>query len=233
MPSNALLFIPLFFLIVIKAHASDFAADLKEQVRQFALAEAESVLTHFDEIEVDMAYLDRRIRLRECQEPVSIEKRYGHVSQGRITVEISCQKPQYWKIRTPVKIQIFKDIFVATNLLRRGHIVQDNDITLKSQNIAHATKGYFEFPEDLIGKVVYRTIRQGTIIKPSMIKEPLLVERGNTVNIISHRQGITVKSKGVALADGTKGELIPIKNVSSNRTIEGVVTARGTVRVSL
>lgn len=233
MPSKALFLLPILFLIMVKTHAMTPQDDIKEQVRQFALNEVESVMSNFDEVQVDMAYLDRRIKLQTCENPVNIEKRYGQVNQGRITVEISCDSPAYWKIRTPVRIQIFKDIIVATDLLRKEHLIQADDIIMKRQDITHAAKGYYELPEEIIGKVVYRTIRQGTIIKPSMIKEPTLIERGDIVNIISQGKGITVRTKGIALKEGIKGELITVKNPTSNRTIEAVVTSKGTVSVSL
>jgi len=226
---------PIFFLVVTKLHANTTTniESLRQSIELFAEKRINEVLTHYDEFQVNLSYLDHRLKIRPCNMPVQISKRYGHVTQGRITVEVSCQSPVSWKIRIPVSIKIFKDIYITRDLLKRGDTIQSKDIMLSRQDITHSSRGYFESPENLIGKVVYRTMRQGTIIKPSMVKEAVLIKRGNTVNIISSGKGLLVKSSGIAMKDGIKGEVIPIKNKKSKRTIDAVVTSAGTVHVNL
>ncbi len=226
---------PIFCLVAIKSHANTSVSidEIRQSIELFTEERINAVLTNYDEFQINLSYLDHRLKIKPCDQPIQVSKRYGHVNQGRITVEVSCQSPVNWRIRIPVTIQIFKDIFVTSDLLKRGETIQSRDIMLSRQDITHSSRGYFENSENLIGKVVYRTMRQGTIIKPSMVKEAILVKRGNTVNIISSGHGILVKSRGIALRDGIKGELIPIKNKKSKRTIEAVVTSVGTVNVNL
>jgi flagella basal body P-ring formation protein FlgA len=50
--------------------------------------------------------------------------------------------------------------------------------------------------------------------------------------MILESPGLLLTAKGQALEDGAKGETIRIMNTQSNRTIEAVVTAAGTARVS-
>ncbi len=231
------LVIPVFCLVAVKTQANVNKTTSIQQIRQeielFVQAKVDEVLTNYDEVQINISYLDKRLKMKACDQPIQISKRYGHINQGRMTVEVSCQKPVNWRLRVPVNIKVFKDIFITNDLLKRGQTIGQQDIMLSRQDITHDARGYFESDHELIGKVVYRTMRQGTIIKPSMIREATLIKRGSTVDIISSGNGIMVKSSGIAMKDGIKGEIITIKNKKSKRTIDGRVTAAGTVQVNL
>lgn len=226
--------IPVLFLLMTKAHAATQSLDaLRQTVETYAMAQAQALYPGHDDVKIQLGYLDSALKLSSCHHPIEINQHSVQINHGRFSILIQCRQPKRWKIVLPIQVQVFQDIAVAKQFLARGTIVTQADIGYVRHNITRLSQGYFDSPEDLIGKEVKRSIRQGTYFKPNMIKEPLLVKRGSTVNIISTSNTLTVQASGVALQDGAKGEFISVKNKSSKRTIEGQVTAVDTITVHL
>ena len=51
------------------------------------------------------------------------------------------------------------------------------------------------------------------------------------MTILSEAGGIQVRMNGEALADGTQGKVVRVRNASSKRIVEGEVIAKGMVKV--
>lgn len=225
---------PVLYLATLKSHANTTSIDaIKEAVTNFVGQDVQALYPNNDDYKVTLGYLDSQLNLATCDHPLYVSKRHGEVNQGRLSVDVRCESPTAWKISLPVQIQIFKTVAVSSELLTKGKIVQASDIALIKQNIAALSQGYYERPEDIVGKVVTRPISQGTLIKPSMLQEAILVKRGSAVNIISQGKGIRVQALGTAMQDGTKGQTVTVKNKSSNLTVEGEVTSADTVVINL
>jgi flagella basal body P-ring formation protein FlgA len=65
------------------------------------------------------------------------------------------------------------------------------------------------------------------------VESQKLVKRGQQVVLLAQTSSIIVKMSGKAMADGAAGEKIKVKNLSSDRVIEGIVTENGSVRTNV
>jgi len=63
------------------------------------------------------------------------------------------------------------------------------------------------------------------------LTNPILIKRGDTVNIIAQREGFKITMKGQAMANGSIGERIKVKNLSTKKIINGSVTSKHSVKV--
>jgi len=86
--------------------------------------------------------------------------------------------------------------------------------------------------ENLIGKQLKRRLPQNRIVKANYVKAQTLVKRGEIVNIVAKNSGYSVKMSGTAMSSGAKGERIQVKNLSSQRVIEGTVIETGIVSIN-
>ncbi len=79
----------------------------------------------------------------------------------------------------------------------------------------------------LIGMTPRRMIAAGRPIRKSDIVAPIIVERGEliTLSLASGAMNITTQVK--ALENGAKGEVIRVVNLSSNKTIQALITSSG------
>lgn len=84
-------------------------------------------------------------------------------------------------------------------------------------------------PDEAIGLTSKRALQPGKPITRNELVQPVLVKRDQPVMIVSHMDGITASMPGVALKNGRKGDVIKIRNSSSQRIISGVVDDTGVV----
>jgi flagella basal body P-ring formation protein FlgA len=66
-----------------------------------------------------------------------------------------------------------------------------------------------------------------------LLTAPSAVKKGERVTITAALSSINIKMSGKALSNGSIGEMIKVKNISSNKTIEAQVIRPGIVQVRM
>ena len=66
-----------------------------------------------------------------------------------------------------------------------------------------------------------------------MLKQPVIIKRGDQTVITAGYGGLSVRMTGKALEDGVLGEQIRDQNLSSKRTIQGEVQRDGSVLIGI
>ncbi|MFO1185561.1 MAG: flagellar basal body P-ring formation chaperone FlgA [Bauldia sp.] len=123
------------------------------------------------------------------------------------------------------------DVVTATRTLARGEIVGDGDVTLTRLPARQVVAGAAGAAADIVGLSARRALQAGQPLVAGDFAPPILVNRGDMVHIVYRSGALSLSADGRALASGAKGSTISIMNLSSNRVIDGVVTASGTVEV--
>ena len=85
--------------------------------------------------------------------------------------------------------------------------------------------------QSVIGMVVHRPIRSGSVIKAQDIKAPIIVAKGETITLLANQGALQVSSEGVALSNGKMGEQIRVQNAHSRRIIDARVVGAGRAEV--
>jgi flagella basal body P-ring formation protein FlgA len=85
---------------------------------------------------------------------------------------------------------------------------------------------------ELVGKTLKHDIPENRPIRSVDIEKQILVSRGNNVNIIYKTPTMRLQAGGVAMDSGAKGELIRVRNSSSNKVIQGQIENNDTVMIS-
>ncbi len=76
-----------------------------------------------------------------------------------------------------------------------------------------------------------RRIRDLQPISPAQLDQPIMVDRGQRVVMIAEQDGIEARTMGEAMKKGRKGDMIKVKNESSQRVVSAVVDNMGVVRM--
>ena len=182
---------------------------------------------------ITMGRLDPRLRLTQCETPLTAEPLSQRLYSKNVTITIRCDAPKPWTVYVPIKVKTLVPVLVTTRQLVRGVPVQDSDITVEERELTRISTGYFENKEELIGRPAKRRLTKGAVIRPVDMAMNKLIRRGNQVSIITESAGFSVRMPGKALSDAGQGEVIRVENLSSKRTIEGVVLAAGIVKVPM
>ncbi|MBN4073752.1 flagellar basal body P-ring formation protein FlgA [bacterium AH-315-E07] len=226
-------FILLITLIVpISAH-SDTTLQSHESIEKAVYLHINERISNNNKIEIELNSIDKRLRLQQCNEPLETTVRGVGELRGRIAVAVKCSSPKPWKFYLGATIRQFGNTVVAKQGIPRGTVLSRNDVRLHYSELTQLHQGYYQTIDDVIGMVAKRTLNAEIPITPSAVNRKQLVNRGDKVTIRAVLAGIEVRMVGEALANGANGERISVKNLSSNRIINAVVTSQGIVSVIL
>ncbi len=157
----------------------------------------------------------------------------GSRDSGNTAVAVRCRTPKCWTVYVSLRISIFDNVLVTARPLARGLPLKAGDIKRQKRDVASLTGGYVTDRRQILGKIPRYALRAGIEIAPRMLQAPTLVRRGEHITIIAASVGLEVRTAGEALADGTQGELMRVRNLLTKRIIQGVVSAAGVVSVRM
>lgn len=205
-------------------------ADIRRQVQQFIdgydFGEAHKVVATVGKI-------DTRLRLHRCSTQLNVYFASDARGPGRTFLGVECDSDKPWNIYVSANIDMFANVLVSNKSLLRGQIVTSGDVSLETRKLSGLRTGYFVDLQQLENMQVARTVRRGQVITPALLKPQFLVKRGQQVMLLARAGGIKVRMKGHALADATLNSRVRVKNDSSGRVVEGVVTNRGIVEITM
>ncbi|HUT04426.1 MAG TPA: flagellar basal body P-ring formation chaperone FlgA [bacterium] len=120
----------------------------------------------------------------------------------------------------------------AAQLLKAGSVVGPGDVLLREREI----RGNFSKRPVLdvklaVGKMLKRGVPKGKMLTTDMLYVPPTVKRRSVVRLEVRVRSLRITTLGKALKDGRAGDLIPVRNIASRRTVYGVVQEDGTVVV--
>ena len=208
----------------IESHAS-----ITHAVQEFL--ESHSEINQHSKSNISIGHLDSRLRLSACEQPLETYLSPGGKLSGKTSIGVRCKGPKPWSLYVPVTINLISAIYKTSRPLPRGHIIRDHDIISADYNLSRLNYGYFTEKEQLVGKQTRRRLKQNHVITPNQVTEPLIVKRGEKVALIAKSDSYSIRMKGEALMNGAQGDRIRVKNVSSKRIVEGVVTQNGEVTI--
>lgn len=128
------------------------------------------------------------------------------------------------------RIVTMADIPVVTRPLRRGEMIRAEDLSWQEIEVSNATAGLIFNAEDIIGKSPRTALRPGASLRPADLVTPPAIARGTLVTMLYRVGGLQITAQGRALGDAQVGESLRVVNLSSSRTIEGIVESPGVVR---
>lgn len=175
--------------------------------------------------------LDPRLDLPRCDRPLEGFLPPGAEVDSRTVVGVRCSGSRPWKVYVPVNVTEPRPVLVAVRALPRDHVLSAEDLVTEERDVSRLLGGYVADARRLVGRRLKRPVTSGSVLTPSMIEEQTLVQRGQSVTLVARSGGFNVAMAGVALADGVQGERIRVRNVTSDRVVEGLVRSAQQVEV--
>lgn len=166
-----------------------------------------------------------------CPEPLSLSMPGGErLDLRRLRFDVRCEAGSGWEVAVTVKPDIYLQVLMAKETLERGHVLSAADLTRRKFNISNLRNGYITRPDDAVGLTLKRRVRELQPLSQSQLDSPVMVERGQRVLMIAIQDGVEARTMGVASKKGRKGEMIKVKNESSEREVSATVVDMGVVR---
>ncbi len=224
-------------LLVIKPDAlasPSWLEQLNKSVQQHLGEQVEEMAREMNLIDskykIDLAYLDPRLNLASCQQPLQIAPPQP-LKLGRNHIKVSCQSGVAWAINVPVNIKLWAKVVVTNQPISKGLSLKAEHLEYKQKNLAQLRNGYYLKKELVIGKQSKRSLAGQTVMNSHVILPALMVRKGDHVMIEASKGNMSVKMPGEALSDGREGRQIRVRNTRSQRIIQARVVAHGQVQV--
>jgi flagella basal body P-ring formation protein FlgA len=174
--------------------------------------------------------LDPRLRLPACENmPVADPP---NLRGAQTSVSVRCTQPA-WTVYVPVRISDLRPVVVLDQAVGHGETLGAGRLSLQTRDVATLPFGYFASLDEAAVLEARRALPAGAVLTPNDARPPQLVKRGQTVTVIGRSGGIEVRADGTAMGNGARGERVRVRNASSKRIVEGVVTANGVVEIRL
>lgn len=135
------------------------------------------------------------------------------------------------KVQFRVRLHIYEQVVVTSRSMAAKEVVSRADLHLEDMDTSKLAPGYLIDINRAVGLVMKRVANKGVVVTAVMLDKPVLIQRMAMVNLISKFGGIKVKVEGQALQDGREGDLIRVRNISSNKAVTGRVIDESTVEV--
>lgn len=207
------------------------AESILETARDYLVRGAQA--QHPGRVEVETGYLDPRLRLAQCAQPLEAFQASGARPTGRTSVGVRCPGVAGWTIYVTANVDVFGKALVTTRSLSRSADLTAGDVRLMETSLANLGAGYLTDSADIDGMVTRRPLPAGTVLTPAMIKAPRLVRRGDRVTLVGGEGPIQVEMLGEAINDGARGERVRVRALNSQRIVEGWVVSASVVKVTL
>ena len=175
--------------------------------------------------------LDRRLKLAKCGTALETFVPSNAIPGATQIVGVRCSRPYPWKIYVPVSTVTFENVVVASRPLRRGVPIGKGDVHVEERDVTRIRKGYLTEIGQLEGRILKRDIQSRTVLSQNNLDTQDIITRGQNVTLLARNAKMNVRMRGEALSSAGKNERIRVKNLSSQRVIEGIVQSRQIVLV--
>lgn len=178
----------------------------------------------------DIREFSDRLKLQRCEAPLELEDKSPEKAAGRMTFKVECPQPS-WKIFVTATVDGELPVVIATKGILKEAVIQPGDVKQILQPYQQVRRGALIDPGRAIGMRAKRAIAPNTTLTVRHLQPPYMVFEKNNVTIITYIGNIQVESVGVALEDAVLHEQVPVRNLSSDKIVKGIVVAPNTVEV--
>ena len=112
-----------------------------------------------------------------------------------------------------------------------GQKITSNDILWRAMPTSQISRNMIIKSKDLIGMTPRRRLKSGRVIKITDLKRPTIIKKGAIVSLSFNVRGISLTITGKAIQDGGYGDIIPVMNLKSHKTLQGMIISKNRLRI--
>jgi flagellar basal body P-ring formation protein FlgA len=183
------------------------------------------------EYEVSVLPLDSQLKLPECTKPLEVFRATDLIKAGRASIGVRCNAEKKWSIFTSAVIKTYESVIVLTQPIQRGEIIARQHLAIEKRDVSKTRGDFITQAEQVENKQAARNMPAGAILGLRSFSEPPFIKRKDKIIISSVQPAFSIRMSGTAMMDGTKGQVIKVKNENSGRIISATVIEPGLVLV--
>lgn len=139
-------------------------------------------------------------------------------------------------VQTPVvaDVTLPPTVAVATQTIPRGTILRAADVEMRRvsmKQLRDRTSQRISRLEEIVGLETTRPIRAGQVLSRPMMRQPIVVRRGDSVTVFARAAGIQVRTVGQARENGGRGDLVVVETIEDRQRFTARVVGLREVEV--
>jgi flagella basal body P-ring formation protein FlgA len=120
------------------------------------------------------------------------------------------------------------DTLVATRLIRAASVIGPDDVAPGPGPVAGAAQDAAQ----VVGLEARVAIYPGRPVRLADLGPAAAVERNDLVQIVFRRGGLSIVTDGRALGRGAIDDVVPVMNLASRQTVQGIIRHPGLIEVT-
>lgn len=145
--------------------------------------------------------------------------------------EVESDKKTVQQFDVFATVEEWREIPVATRSIRRGSVIDVNDVRMARYNVSALPGDVALEPNSVYGLEASKNISFGEVFQKRKLSIPPVVEMGDIVTLVYRSAGIEATASGVAIESGAEGDEIRVRNDSSRKIVLGKVLEPGLIGV--
>lgn len=129
------------------------------------------------------------------------------------------------------RYMVMNEVPVLKRQIRNGDLITDDDVEMQKFPQVRIYKDTINDIASLVGNTPVRGISPGRPIREREVAPPSLVRKNALVQMRYKTDSMEITTEGQALANGAKGDVIDVRNVSSKKIARAVVAESNVVDV--
>ncbi len=149
---------------------------------------------------------------------------------GELVVQVH-HKESVRTLRVAYRLKQRPVMVVAATGLARGTVLQRRHLRLAPLRRGINSRAVATDLESVLGWELTRTVRPGEPITPAALQRPVLVRRGDVVDVVVLAPGVQLRTRGRARSAGAQGDVIEVESLLNRKTFFARVVDVQTVQV--
>lgn len=148
-----------------------------------------------------------------------------------IYVSVFLDGKLYRRIGCYYKLRVYDTVLVAAKTILPDQVISEADLRLEEREVTGVNDRCLTEKKAAVGHVFNRLLKEGSLITQGMLKQPVVVVQGASVELVSRYHGIEVRIPCVALSQGRIGQQIRVRSEISGKVMLATVIDASTVRI--
>ncbi len=116
------------------------------------------------------------------------------------------------RVEVQANLAVQRAALFVVRPIRRGELMKPDHVELRPVPTNANVDDLVYHVDDVVGKEATRQMAPGVILSKAAVRAPRLVQRGDLVEVVAVASGVRVRTKGIALDEGSRGQLVIVQS---------------------
>jgi flagella basal body P-ring formation protein FlgA len=149
---------------------------------------------------------------------------------GRTTVGVRCRAEAAWTLYVPAQVRVVAQYVTSARPLSQGQVISAGDLAVQEGDLGQLPMGVLTDSSLAVGRTLSAGLAAGQPLRSDLLRQPLAVQQGQSVKVISRGPGFLVTTDGKAVANATDGQVAHART-ATGLTLSGIARSGGVIEI--